>query len=106
MINYICAYEDETWMATLEVKEESDKYSILEIQSKYKDLEIFLWLDQHNYWLAMPKEILACNLSYPTDEFWNYESLYRCTEDEMVSKTIAIGISTYYRAKHEETNNK
>lgn len=99
MIDYVCTYKDEAWKATLEIKEESDKYSILQIQSKYKDLELFLWLDQNNYWLAMPKDLLACSISYPTDEFWNYESLYHYTRDEMVSKTIAIGISTYFKLR-------
>ncbi len=99
MIDYICTYKDETWKASVEVKERSDKYSILQIQNKYKDLEIFLWHSQDNYWLAIPSVTLSCTLAYPTDEFWNYESLYRYTEDEMISKTIAVGISTYYKTK-------
>lgn len=45
----------------------------------------------------MPSETLSVNLSYPDDEFWNYESLYRYTKDEIISKTIVKGISTYYK---------
>ena len=97
MTNYLCTYDDQIWYASYKVKEQNIKYSILQIQSKYKDLEIFLWHDNNNFWLVMPSEELTCSLSYPTDEFWNYESLYRHTEDEMVSKTIALGISAYYK---------
>lgn len=96
---YICTYEDEKWNASFEVIEESNKYSILQIQSKYKDLKVFLWHDNNNFWLTLPSEELTCSLSYPTDEFWNYESLYRHTEDEMVSKTVVTGISNYYKTK-------
>ena len=97
-IKYICTYKDETWQASLKVKEQSVNYSILQIESKYKDLEVFLWHNNNNYWLAVPCEALTCVLSYPTDEFWNYESLYRYTEDEMISKTISTGISNYYKS--------
>ena len=45
----------------------------------------------------MPNETLSVNLSYPDDEFWNYESLYHYTKDEIISKTIVKGISTYYK---------
>lgn len=96
---YICTYKDKKWNASFEVIEESNKYSILQIQSKYKDLKVFLWHDNNNFWLTLPSEELTCSLSYPTDEFWNYESLYRHTEDEMVSKTVVTGISNYYKTK-------
>ncbi len=99
MTNYICTHDELKWNASYETIERNDKYSILQIQSKYKDLEIFLWHNQDNYWLAIPSVTLSCTLAYPTDEFWNYESLYRYTEDEMISKTIAVGISTYYKTK-------
>ena len=45
----------------------------------------------------IPNETLSVNLSYPDDEFWNYESLYHYTKDEIISKTIVKGISTYYK---------
>ena len=97
MTNYVCTYNDEKWYASYKIIERSDKYSILKIESKFKDLEIFLWHNNNNFWLAMPNETLSVNLSYPDDEFWNYESLYRYTRDEIISKTIVKGISTYYK---------
>lgn len=97
MTNYICTYNDEKWNASYKIIEKSDKYSILKIESKFKDLEIFLWHSNNHFWLAMPSETLSINLSYPDDEFWNYESLYHYTQDEIISKTIVKGISTYYK---------
>lgn len=97
MTNYLCNYNDEKWRASYEVIERCDKYSILKIESKFKDLEIFLWHSNNNFWLAIPSETLSISLSYPDDEFWNYESLYRNTQDEIISKTIVKGISTYYK---------
>lgn len=97
MTNYLCNYNDEKWRASYEVIERCDKYSILKIESKFKDLEIFLWHSNNNFWLAMPSETLSISLSYPDDEFWNFESLYRNTQDEIISKTIVKGISTYYK---------
>ena len=97
MRNYICTYNDERWCASYEVIEKCDKYSILKIESKFKDLEIFLWHSNNNFWLAVPSEVLSVNLSYPDDEFWNYENLYHYTQDEIISKTIVKGISTYYK---------
>lgn len=97
MTNYVCTYKDEKWYASYKIIERSDKYSILKIESKFKDLEIFLWHSNNNFWLAMPNETLSINLSYPDDEFWNYESLYHNTQDEIISKTIVKGISTYYK---------
>lgn len=97
MANYICTYDEQTWCASYKIIEQNDKYSILQIQSKYKDLEIFLWHSDNRFWLAIPSVALSCTLSYPTDEFWNYESLHRYTDDEMISKTIALGISAYYK---------
>lgn len=97
MANYLCTYNNQKWYASYSVIEENDKYSILQIQSDYKDLEIFLWHSNNHFWLAMPSEILSCTLSYPTDEFWNYENLHHYTNDEIVSKTIALGISAYYK---------
>lgn len=101
MTKYICTYDDEIWYASYRVVERNNTYSILQIQSKYKDLEIFLWHSNNHFWLAIPNDALSCTLSYPTDEFWNYENLYRYTQDEMVSKTIAMGISTYYKEQFE-----
>ena len=89
--------KDEKWYASYKIIERSDKYSILKIESKFKDLEIFLWHSNNNFWLAIPNETLSVNLSYPDDEFWNYESLYHYTKDEIISKTIVKGISTYYK---------
>lgn len=97
MRNYICTYNDEKWNASYKIIEKYDKYSILKIESKFKDLEIFLWHSNNNFWLAMPSVTLSISLSYPDDEFWNYESLYRNTQDEIISKTIVKGISTYYK---------
>lgn len=97
MRNYICTYNDEKWDASYKIIERCDKYSILKIESKFKDLEIFLWHSNNNFWLAMPSETLSVNLSYPDDEFWNYENLYHNTQDEIISKTIVKGISTYYK---------
>lgn len=97
MTNYICTYNDEKWNASYKIIEKCDKYSILKIESKFKDLEIFLWHSNNHFWLAMPSETLSISLSYPDDEFWNFESLYRNTQDEILSKTIVKGISTYYK---------
>lgn len=101
MTNYICTNNDERWNASYKIIERCDKYSILKIDSKFKDLKIFLWHSNNNFWLAMPSETLSINLSYPDDEFWNYESLYRYTQDEIISKTIVKGISTYYKELYE-----
>ena len=76
-------------------KNEADVSTTLE--SKFKELEIFLWHSNNHFWLAIPNETLSVNLSYPDDEFWNYESLYHYTKDEIISKTIVKGISTYYK---------
>lgn len=103
MKKYICTYDDEAWYASYEVIERNNKYSILRIQSKYKNLEIFLWHSNNSFWVAVPDETLSCTLSYPSDEFWNYESLHHCTQDEMISKTISMGISTYYKEQYEQT---
>lgn len=97
MTNYVCTYNNEKWYASYKIIEKGDKYSILKIESKFKELEIFLWHTNNNFWLAMPSETLSISLSYPDDEFWNYENLYRNTQDEIVSKTIVKGISTYYK---------
>lgn len=97
MTNYICTYNGEKWNASYKIIEKCDKYSILKIESKFKDLEIFLWHSNNHFWLAMPSETLSIDLSYPDDEFWNFESLYRYTQDEIISKTIVKGISTYYK---------
>lgn len=99
MTTYICNYDDLTWSASYELIESSDKYSILLIQSKYKDLKIFLWHNNNQFWLADPYSALSCTLSHPSDEFWNYESLNHCTEDEIISKTIARAISIYYKER-------
>ena len=72
MTNYICTYNDEKWNASYKIIEKCDKYSIL-------------------------SQTLSISLSYPDDEFWNYENLYHHTQDEIISKTIVKGISTYYK---------
>ena len=85
MTNYICTYNDEKWNASYKIIEKCDKYSILKIESKFKDLEIFLWHSNSNFWLAIPSQTLSISLSY------------HHTQDEIISKTIVKGISTYYK---------
>lgn len=99
MIQYICNYKNEKWLSSLEIIEESNKYSILQIQSKFNNLKVFLWHNHNEFWLSILSYSLTCVLAYPTDEFWNYESLYHHTEDGILSKTISLGISAYYGLK-------
>lgn len=46
MTNYVCTYNEKKWEALYKIIEKSDKYSLLKIESKFKDLEIFLWHSQ------------------------------------------------------------
>lgn len=101
MIQYVCTYKDEKWFSSLEVIEENDKYSILQIQNKFNNLKVFLWHNYDEFYLGIPSYSLTCALAYPTDEFWNYESLYHHTEDEILSKTISVGLSTYYGSRKD-----
>ena len=100
MIDYKCKYSNETWEASIVPIEKAKDYSRLRITSDlFNDVNIFLWHKDHEYWLTIPKNNIACMLAYPTDTFWNFEAIARCTDDKYFSKTISIGISEYYKFK-------
>lgn len=104
MIQYTCKSGDETWQSCLEVVEQEEKYSVLEMEYNDQKFEVFLWHYDKEYWLGIPKMQIIHVLAHPTDEFWNWEALMRDTHNEYFSETVAVGISKYYSSRRNVTN--
>lgn len=104
MIQYTCRIGNETWDEYIEALEHTEKYSILEIVYNGHLIKLFLWHFNDEYWVGIPEMNIIRTLAYPTDEFWNWETLSRATNDAYFSKTIAVGISKYYSSITNTTN--
>lgn len=105
MIDYMCSYSRKSWKASVVFVEKAANYTMLNIRSDlFEGMNVFLWHKNEEYWLAIPEIEASCFLAYPTDTFWNFESIARSIKNKYVAKTIACGITEYFKKKDIRTD--
>lgn len=70
-----------------------DELLEMKVSSIYSTLKTVLWHSDDVLYIALPSYGVSCSLAYPSDIFWNQETLTRHLDNHVDARIVALAIN-------------
>lgn len=89
---YICNTAEETWTGNVRIISFSGPTEAI-ITGRGQQFHVIFGKHQNGFYAVIPEWKIGCEMSYPSDLFWNRQSLLSAGLDRYEAETVSKGIS-------------